>query len=91
MTACGHNPDRVPETRIVTREHYIVATPDQSLRTCKGRPAKPTLKDDSDTAVLIVDLDERGEDCSSKLGKTWQSIDDALADVERRNKEAAKK
>jgi len=37
------------------------------------------LKDDSDTAVLIADLDERGEDCSSKLGKTWQAIDQAAA------------
>lgn len=90
MTACGTDGGRVPETKIVYREHYVVATPDDSLRHCKGRPAKPKLKDDTDTAVLIVDLDERGEDCSSKLDKTWQSIDSAKADAERKNQEPVK-
>lgn len=85
LTACGTpgNPD--PDVAVVVREHYEVAKPDPSLRTCKSRPAKPVLKDDTDTAVLIVDLDERGEDCASKLAKTWQSIDEAEAEAKRKN------
>lgn len=85
LTACGHREKEDPDVRVVIRENYIVAKPDDSLRSCQARPARPQLKDDTDVAVLIADLDERGEDCSSKLSRTWQSIDEAKAEAERLN------
>lgn len=85
MIACGSHPKPPLNTEVVVREHYIVAQPDQSLRHCKERPAKPTITGNNDVAVLITDLDERGEDCSSKLDKTWQSIDQAVADAAKKN------
>ena len=39
-----------------------------------------------DESNLIISLDERGEDCSSKLDKTWQSIDDAVAHAQELNR-----
>lgn len=90
LTACGTTNPQVPETKIVTREHYSVPTPDASLRVCKPRPTKPVLKTDADEANLIVDLDERGEDCASKLASIWKSIDDAISYVDQRNKDAQK-
>lgn len=69
----------------MVRENYIAATPDEGLRHCQSRPGRPTLEDDVDTANLIARLDERGEDCASKLGATWQAIDETKANAERLN------
>ena len=90
LTACGTTNNLPPETRIVIREHYTAPTPDFSLRTCKPRPAKPVLRDDTDEAVLIADLDERGEDCSAKLSQTWKSIDDASTHAANLNRDQPK-
>lgn len=75
---------------MVVREHFQVITPDQSLRTCKGRPAKPVLKDDRDTAQLISDLDARGQDCADKLTRTWESIDSTNAAATKANEAQGK-
>jgi hypothetical protein len=77
-TACGTVLPK-PQVQTVIREHYNVPTPDASLRTCLARPPKPVLTDDTDEAVLITNLDERGQDCASKLDRVWQSIDSAIA------------
>lgn len=71
----------------MVRENYIVATPDEALRRCKDRPARPTL--DSGVAVsgLIIGLDERGEDCAGKLAATWRSIDEATERAARLNEQ----
>lgn len=74
-----------PETIVVNK--YFVISPDEKLRKCKARPPKPDLKDQIGVALLISDLDERGEDCSSKLGKTWESIDEGKKQVDEKNKE----
>lgn len=87
LTACGHN---VPDREVVTaiRENYIVATPDESLRHCKDRPARPNTQSGPDISGLIINLDERGEDCASKLSRTWESIDEATARAARLNQPA---
>lgn len=74
---------------MVVREHYLVAKPDNALRSCLPRPAKPKLESDIDVSLLIVDLDEWGKDCEAKLKKTWQSIDAAVKDAIDQNKKAA--
>jgi len=63
--------------QIIVRDHYLVPTVDESLRHCRDRPGRPTLTDSADEAELIARLDDRGNDCASKLGATWSSIDDA--------------
>lgn len=88
LTACGQTPPPEPVERIVFRERLIFAEPDPSLRLCLARPVRPVLTDGRDTAVLIVNLDERGEDCAAKLAATWQSIDDARARAEAANRAA---
>jgi len=79
LTACGDRatlpPDPGPPIIV---DRLIAATPDPALRHCIGRPGRPNLRDDADTAVLIANLDERGEDCAGKLAATWQSIDDTV-------------
>lgn len=72
----------------MVRENYIVATPDESLRTCIPRPARPTVQSGPDVSVLITNLDERGEDCASKLARTWESIDEAVARAANLNRPA---
>jgi hypothetical protein len=37
------------------------------------------------TSLLITDLKERGDDCSSKLTDTWKSIDAAKQKAEQNN------
>lgn len=81
LTACG-TPKTAIEDHLVYRDHFVSVTPDPSLRTCLPRPAKPALTGpdaQKQLATVLTQLDERGEDCASKLGATWQSIDQANA------------
>lgn len=81
MTACG-TPKIGIEDRIAYRDHYVVVAPDPSLRACLPQPAKPDLTGpDAQKALAeaLVALAERGDDCASKLGSTWESIDQANA------------
>lgn len=89
LTACGTASLR-PQVQTVIREHYNVATPDPSLRTCLARPSKPVLTDDTDEAVLITNLDERGQDCASVLARVWASIDSAVATALKLNQDPPK-
>lgn len=60
----------------------MTITPDPSLRTCQGRPAKPDLSGaqaDRALAAALVAEDAARADCSGKLAATWQSIDQANA------------
>ena len=82
-TLCG-----IQETKIVYKEHYVFSQPDESLRNCISRLQKPELKTNKDVARLISNLDERGEDCASKLTKTWESIDKIKENVEILNKDS---
>lgn len=67
------------QPQVITREHYIVATPDESLRHCTPRIGeRPVLNDSADEAELIARLDNRGNDCSDKLSSVWDSIDAAV-------------
>jgi hypothetical protein len=63
----------------VVHQNYTVATPDPSLRTCKGRPQPRALDSDKAVSTLLADAFDYGDDCSSKLSSTWKSIDDAKA------------
>jgi hypothetical protein len=78
----------IQETKIVYKEHYVFSQPDESLRNCITRLQKPELKTNKDVAKLIANLDERGEDCSAKLVKTWESIDKTKENVETLNKDS---
>jgi len=60
----------------------VPITPDPSLRTCQGRPAKPDLSGPQADRVLadtLVAEDAARADCAGKLSATWQSIDQANA------------
>ena len=85
LTACGDKAPIHSVSDIVVREHYTAATPDESLRHCKPRPSKRPVKSDVDTANLVIDFAEYGDDCASKLNSTWQSIDQAKASADKLN------
>lgn len=73
---------------LLVEDHYLGVTVDESLRHCAGRPEKPTLVSQKGVAQVLIDLDARGEDCSSKLSKTWETIDDANKKAEELNRTA---
>lgn len=87
LACCSCAPTPKPEPVFVTQEHTTVPTPDESLRHCKTRPAKPDTSVDPSAKVaeLIDGLFAWGEDCEAKLGGTWQSIDQAKAQAEKDN------
>lgn len=46
-----------------------------SLLTCAARPAVPELlRSDADLAVLLLDMDEAGEDCRSRLARVRELV-----------------
>lgn len=73
------------------REHYTAAKPDERLRKCADRPARRPIKNSNDIALVIEEAFAYGDDCASKLGATWTSIDDATARAQKLNEEEAKK
>lgn len=78
----GHRPEPLPTSPVVVpQDHYVSVSPDPSLRSCRSRVAGPRVDTDADESLLIVELDERGEDCAAKLSRTWSSIDKANADA----------
>lgn len=72
--------------KIVTRLQMVYAEPDPSLRQCMARLERRPVRNDNEIAALIADSFEVGDDCRSKLGATWKSIDDAKARVEAFNR-----
>jgi hypothetical protein len=82
LTACGTAPKPAIIDHVAYRDHFAVVTPDPSLRACQSRTPKPDLSGSDaqrNLATAIVQLGARGEDCSSKLSATWESIDQANA------------
>lgn len=72
---------------VIVKTEYVVPEHDESLRTCISRPERRPVQNSNDTAQLIADAFLYGDDCSSKLESTWQSIDEAKAEAERMNEE----
>lgn len=64
----------------------VFAEPDPSLRECMARLKRREVSTDAEVARLIADSFEVGDDCRSKLGATWKSIDETRAKVESFNK-----
>lgn len=79
LTACGTTSKGPVDAQVVVHEHFQVIEPDQSLRSCLPKPAKPMLTTEKDTANLLVALVAWGTDCQAKLSAVWASIDQANA------------
>jgi len=69
----------------------VFAEPDPALRECLERLPKRQINNDEDIANLINDAFEVGDDCRSKLGATWKSIDETRATVEAFNRDQSRR
>lgn len=91
MAACGTRPPSVLPPQTVVQNKYFFVKPDESLRHCKEGPPKPDLRDSIGVAIIITDLKEVLDDCRSKLGATWKSIDEVAKQADQLNKDSVPK
>lgn len=78
--------------RVVTETRIDVQPVPEYLRTCKPRPsAPPAPRTQRNVARLVVQLDERGEDCAAKLKALVEITDAAFARVQAFNQQQAQR
>lgn len=81
-----------PGTRVVTETRIDVQPVPDYLRSCKPRPSVPAPPRTQRTvARIVVQLDERGEDCAAKLKALVDLTDATITRVQAFNQQQSQR